>query len=57
MKTYILSAHAEIVMTERSIKREWLDRVLAHPELVEKDRGDPDLLMRWVKFLSMVGAC
>ena len=43
MKTYTLSAHAEIVMTERSIKREWLDRVLAHPELVEKDRDDPEI--------------
>jgi len=43
MKTYTLSAHAEIVMVERSIKREWLDRVLAHPELVEKDRDDPEI--------------
>jgi hypothetical protein len=43
MKTYTLSAHAEVVMTERSIKREWLDKVLAHPELVEKDRDDPEI--------------
>jgi hypothetical protein len=43
MKTYTLSAHAEIVMTGRSIKGEWLDRVLAHPELVEKDRDDPEI--------------
>lgn len=43
MKTYTLSAHAEVVMTERSIKREWLDRVLAQPELVEVDRDDSDL--------------
>ena len=43
MKTYALSAHAAVVMTERLIKREWLDRVLAHPELVEKDRDDPEI--------------
>ena len=30
-------------MNERSIKREWLDRVLGHPELVEKDRDDPEI--------------
>ncbi len=30
-------------MTERSIKREWMDRVLAHPELVEADRDDPEI--------------
>jgi hypothetical protein len=42
-KTYTLSAHAEVVMTERSIKREWMDRVLAHPELVEADRDDPEI--------------
>lgn len=43
MKNYTLSAHAEVVMTERSIKREWLNKVLAHPELVEKDREDPEI--------------
>jgi Domain of unknown function (DUF4258) len=43
MKTYTFSAHAEIVMTERTIKREWVDRVLAHPELVEADRDDPEV--------------
>ncbi len=43
MKTYTLSAHAEVVMTERSIKREWLDRVLERPELVEADRDDPQI--------------
>jgi len=30
-------------MTERSIKPEWLDRVLAHPELVEADQDDPEI--------------
>jgi hypothetical protein len=43
LKTYTLSAHAEVVMTERSIKREWLDTVLTHPELVEADRDDPEI--------------
>ena len=31
------------MMTERSIKLEWLDRVLAHPEPVEKDQDDPEI--------------
>ncbi len=44
MKTYTLSAHAEVVMAERSIKREWLDRVLARPESVETDRDDPEII-------------
>jgi len=44
LKTYTLSAHAQVVMTERSIKREWMDRVLAHPELIEADRDDPEIM-------------
>lgn len=58
MKTYALSAHAEVVMTERLIKRasgwigywrtpNWLRRI----EMILR------LLMRWGKFLSTVGVC
>lgn len=58
MKTYTLSAHAEVVMNERSIKREWLDRVLAHPELIEKDRDDPEITHALGgKSPSTVGVC
>ncbi len=38
-----LSAHAQTVIAERSIKLEWLERVLAEPEMVEADRDDPNL--------------
>ena len=30
-------------MNERSIKREWMEKVLAHPALVEPDRDDPEI--------------
>ena len=43
VKTFTLSAHAEVVMAERSIRREWLEKVLAHPELIEADRDDPQI--------------
>ena len=43
MPKFVLSAHAETVTVERSIKTEWLERVLSHPEKVEADRENADL--------------
>jgi hypothetical protein len=43
MPKFVLSAHAKTVLAERSIKAEWLERVLSHPEKVEADREDADL--------------
>jgi len=43
MLKFTLSAHAEIVIKERSIKREWLEQVLATPEKTESDKDDPAL--------------
>lgn len=43
MLTFVLSAHAEKVVAERSIDAEWLERVLSNPEKVEADATDPDL--------------
>jgi len=43
MTDYELSAHARIVLAERSIREEWLARVLLNPERVEQDRDDPEL--------------
>lgn len=43
MPEFELSAHAQTVISERSIKREWLERVLGEPERVEADRDDPNL--------------
>jgi hypothetical protein len=43
MVDYILTAHAEIVIAKRSIKREWLERILLQPELTEPDDADPEL--------------
>jgi len=43
MPKFALSAHAKVVMVERSIKLEWLERVLHRPEKVEADKEDADL--------------
>ena len=43
MFKYVLSAHANIVVKERSIRSEWLERVLGKPEKTEKDKEDTKL--------------
>ena len=43
MLKFDLSAHAKIVIAERSIEMEWLERVLAKPEKIEADRDSPEL--------------
>jgi len=43
MKKYVLSAHAKTVITERSIKTEWLERVFYQPERLDVDADDSDL--------------
>ena len=43
MAKYVLSAHAETVLAERSIKLEWLERVLSKPAKVEPDKEDAEL--------------
>ena len=39
----VLSAHAEVVIKERSIRREWVERVLEKPEKTEPDGADPQV--------------
>ena len=41
---YELWAHADQVMTERSISRDWLERTLAEPDTVEPDARDRRLV-------------
>ena len=43
MVAYVLSAHAEVVIADRSIERAWLEQVLERPERVESDKVDPAL--------------
>ena len=43
MEDFVLTAHAELVMSERGIERDWVARVLGNPQLVEADRADPEL--------------
>lgn len=43
MRDFELTAHARTVIAERSIKEEWLARVMLDPEKVESDRDDPTL--------------
>jgi hypothetical protein len=40
---YELSVHAKVVMSERAIEVEWLERVLAQPERTEDDLADAEL--------------
>ena len=41
MWNFTLSAHARVVMTERGIIPEWVERVLQNPERVGDDKRDP----------------
>lgn len=43
MPKYVLSAHAQTVMAERSINVDWLERVLVNPKKVEADKEHRDL--------------
>ena len=43
MTDYVLTAHARTVLAERSIREEWLARVLQQPEREEPDKEDPEL--------------
>jgi hypothetical protein len=40
---YRLTTHAEIVLKEREIPVEFLERALAEPELILDDNDDPEL--------------
>ena len=43
MPKFTLSAHAQTVIAERSINREWIERFLANPEQAEGSKNDPTL--------------
>lgn len=43
MEKFVLSAHAQTVINERSIDLAWLERVLTSPERVESGKGHPEL--------------
>ena len=43
MRKYLLSAHAETVIAERSILIAWVEGVLTSPEKTEPDKEDPQL--------------
>jgi hypothetical protein len=44
VKKPVLSAHAKTVIGERSIRIEWVERVLSKPDKTEPDGDDPDLM-------------
>ncbi|BDG25655.1 DUF4258 domain-containing protein [Thermus thermophilus] len=46
---YVLTQHAREVLEKRGIPLEWIERALAFPEAVEKDRVDPSLEHRLVR--------
>ena len=43
MPKYVLSAHAQTVIAERSIDPEWIERALANPERTESGKAPSDL--------------
>ena len=43
MEKFVLSAHAQTVINERSIDLAWLERVLTGPQRVESAEEHPDL--------------
>lgn len=43
MSEFSFSAHAETVIKERGIKREWLEKALVTPDKTESDKDDPAL--------------
>lgn len=43
MARYVLSDHAKVVIAERAIQAQWLDRVLANPARTEADKRDVHL--------------
>ena len=43
MKNYILSNHAEKVITERKIRHEWIDDAFSKPDKIEIDTKDNNL--------------
>ena len=40
---FVLTAHAQVVLRERAIELEWVERVLSQPERTAWDRDDPAL--------------
>ena len=40
---YELTAHAAVVISERGIDLDWIERTLAEPHRTEQDRTDPAL--------------
>lgn len=43
MMDLLLTAHAEVVITERNIQLRWIRQVLNCPEKIEVDGADPEL--------------
>ena len=44
MKKYTLSVHAEKVIEERKIKKEWIEITINNPDSVEPDMKDQELI-------------
>ncbi len=57
MVAFVLSAHAEVVVANRSIEREWLEQVLERPERVESDKVDPALKHAIGRISAILDAC
>ncbi len=57
MPKFVLSSHAQAVVAERSIRIDWLDRVLSAPERVEDDATDPALKHAMARIPELETAC
>lgn len=47
-KPVVFSAHAEHVMTERDLRREWIEAAAQNPDWVEPDPFDPAVERRFL---------
>jgi hypothetical protein len=53
----VLTRHAEDMLVERAIEREWLERTLANPDSAEPDRSGRASCAHIAPFPSMETAC
>jgi hypothetical protein len=54
-KPIVLSTHAERVMIERELQREWIDAAIQNPEWTEPDPSDPALERRFLPISDREG--
>lgn len=52
---YAFSAHAEVAIENRGIKKKWIFETIANPQVTEKDADDPEICHFLMKILENDG--